>query len=290
MVQVVSGDVQISGVVLADLASLVLTASRPLGIGPLVQVVTGDGQELSGWIIGRDDDQNLALVRVLDATLPGIAFGDSSGLDVDDDVLSLGFPEVRSGQLLPVEAFIDRTRTDFSTGMVFFYLDTQHLPGTSGGPVVNRDGEIVGMNVMAEFLQSLGLTVSEGAYVLAAEFIEAALPRLEGGVMQMLPRPAPTPSQGQLPPFPATMRGTVTIGSGDAPGGTLLYARMVHSTLGDIWFPITVEENGLYRLTVATLLQGYANAPIEFYVDGVKSADAAIYEEATDTVFDVSFP
>ena len=288
--QVISGNVQISGVVLDGPASLVLTASRPLGIGPLVQIVTYDGQELGGWIIGRDDGQNLALIRLLDGTLPGIAFGDSSGLDVDDDVLSMGFPEMRSGQLLPVEAFIDRTRTEYATGMVFFYLDIQHLIGTSGGPVVNRNGEIVGMTVAAEFLQSLGQSVSGGGYALAAEFIEPALPRLEGGVMQMLPRPAPTASSGQFPPLPATIRGTVTIESDIAPAGTHLYARMVHSSLGNTWFSLLVEESGLYRLTVATLLAGYTNATIEFYIDGVKSDGIVTFRQGTNTDLDLSFP
>jgi S1-C subfamily serine protease len=292
VVQVISGNVQISGVVLDGPASLVLTASRPLGIGPLVQIVTYDGQELGGWIIGRDDDQNLALIRLVDGTLPGIAFGDSSGLDVDDDVLSLGFPEMRAGQLLPAEAFIDRTWTEYvtGTGMVFFYLDVQHLIGTSGGPVVNRNGEIVGMTVAAEFLQSLGQSVSGGGYALAAEFIEPALSRLEGGVMQMSPRPASTAGSGQFPPLPATIRGTVTIESDIAPEGTHLYARMVHSSLGNTWFSLLVEESGLYRLTVATLQAGYANATIEFYIDGVKSDGITTYRQGTNTDLDLSFP
>ena len=290
MVQVISGNVQISGVVLDGPASLVLTASRPLGIGPLVQIVTYDGQELGGWIIGRDDGQNLALIRLLDGTLPGIAFGDSSGLDVDDDVLSMGFPETRVGQLLPLEAYIDRVRTNVATGMVFFYLDVQHLAGTSGGPVVNRNGEIVGMTVMAEFLRSVGQVVSDGGYALAAEFIEPALPRLEGGVMQTSPRPVPTASAGQFPPLPATIRGTVTIESDIAPEGTLIYARMVHSSLGDTWFPLLVEGSGLYRLTVATLLAGYTNATIEFYIDGVKSDGIATFRQGTNTDLDLSFP
>jgi len=290
VVQVISGNVQISGVVLDGPASLVLTASRPLGIGPLVQIVTYDGQELGGWIIGRDDGQNLALIRLLDGTLPGIAFGDSSGLDVDDDVLSMGFPETRVGQLLPVEAYIDRVRTNVATGMVFFYLDVQHLTGTSGGPVVNRNGEIVGMTVMAEFLRSVGQVVSDGGYALAAESIEPALPRLEGGVIQMSPRPVPTASAGQFPPLPATIRGTVTIESDIAPEGTLIYARMVHSSLGDTWFPLLVEESGLYRLTVATLLAGYTNATIEFYIDGVKSDGIVTFRQGTNTDLDLSFP
>jgi hypothetical protein len=287
VVQVVSGDVQISGVVLADPASLVLTTSRPLGIGPLVQVVTGDGEVRGGWIIGRDDTQNLALVRVLEGTLPGMEVGDSSALNEGDEVLSLGFPEIRSGLLLPVEALILRTRTDFATGMVFYYLDVQLLAGTSGGPVVNHSGELVGMNVDTEFLQSLGLTVADGGYALDMEFIESALPRLEEGVEQLSPRPLPTPDPGQVPPVPSTITGTVTIGDDTAPEGTRLYARMVHSNLGDTWFPVTVEANGFYRLTVATLLRGYGGATIEFYIDGVKSDANTSYVEGSATSIDI---
>jgi hypothetical protein len=143
------------------------------------------------------------------------------------------------------------------------------------------------MNVEAEFLQSLGLTVVDGGYALDAEFIISALPRLEEGVVQLSPRPLPTPDPGQVPPVPSTITGTVTIGDDTAPEGTRLYARMVHSTLGDIWFPVMVETNGFYRLTVATLRRGYTGATIEFYIDGVKSDGDTTYVQGSATSFDV---
>ena len=50
VVKVISGAVQISGVVLKDPASHIITASLPLGVGPLVTIETENGQSLMGGL------------------------------------------------------------------------------------------------------------------------------------------------------------------------------------------------------------------------------------------------
>ena len=116
VVQVISGEVQISGVVVEPL-SLVLTTSRPFGDAPLVTIVSESGESFVGWVVGRDDSQNLALFRIVDGTLAGIRLGDSSTLDPGDKVLTLGYPTSRPGQLAAIEVAVEDDRRDFTTGL-----------------------------------------------------------------------------------------------------------------------------------------------------------------------------
>ena len=288
VVKVISGAVRISGVVLRDPASHILTASLPLGVGPLVTIETRGGQSFNGWIVGRDDTQNLALVRAIGAdSLPGIVIGDSSSLKAGDEVLSLGY---RLGDLSAVGAPIIAQRQDFISGMRFLQLDLQPQTGTNGGPVVNRNGELVAMNVAPAFVQSLGLTVSPGGYALVSDFIQLALDRLGTGAIRISPRPTPTPNPLLVPPLPATFRGTVTVEGAAPPGGTWMYARLGHPSLGDIWFRTKTTENGTYVLTVGPLTPLYVNSPIEFYVEGIQSSQTLKFTQGDLLVLDLTFP
>ena len=288
VVKVISGAVRISGVLLKTPASHILTTSLPLGTGPLVTIETRSGQSFNGWIVGRDDTQNLALVRAIGAdSLPGIVIGDSSRLKAGDEVLSLGY---RLGDLSAVGADIIAQRQDFISGMRFLQLDLQPQTGTNGGPVVNRNGELVAMNVAPAFVQSLGLTVSPGGYALVSDFIQLALDRLETGEIRLSPRPTPTPNPNLVPPLPATYRGTVTLDGAAPAEGTWLYARLGHPSLGDTWFRTKTTENGTYVLTVGPLTPLYVNSPIEFYVEGIQSSQTLKFTQGDLLVLDLSFP
>ena len=297
VVKVTSGSVQISGVALAEPASHVLTTSRPLGAGPLLEVETEAGDVIVGWIVGRDDTQNLALVKLIDGTLTGVEFGVSSDLDAGSDVLSISYPIVRPDGPIALETDITGLRTDLASGMRFFQLGVLPLPGTSGGPVFDRQGELVGINVEPSFMESLGLAVGEEGFALTAESVEVAIWQLTSGVMNLGPRPTPTAGPTRPPPVPVIFQGQATANGAPLPEGARLHARLVNPSLGDLWLSALVEADGAYRLQVATLNAGYRNSPIEFYVDGVRSGRTSAYVEPDPSLgrqtvinLDLSFP
>ena len=282
-----SGTRQISGVVLKTPASHILTASLSLGTGPLVTIQTRDGQSFDGWIVGRNDKQNLALVRVVGApSLPGIEIGDSIRLTTGDEVVSLGYP---SGALSAVPTSILAVRQDFISGIAFLQIDIQPQPGTEGGPVVNRNGQLVAMNVASTFVQDIGLTVSPGSYALIADFISPALAPLEAGAITISRPPLPSNPTDPPPPIPAILVGTVTFKGAAPPVGTWLYGRLVHVSLGDAWFRTKIKENGAYALTIGTLSPFYRSRPIEFYIDGIKSDQTSTFTEASNAVLNLTF-
>ena len=258
-----------------------------MGVAPLVTIEAENGQQFDGWIVGRDDSQNLALIKVIDALLPGLEIGESERLGAGDEVLSLGYLIQREGQLLPISTVIIAVQKDYISGMRFLQLDLQPLSGTSGGPVVNRHGELVAMNVDPSFVRDLGLAVRLGGYALVSDFIEPALVSLREGVIHLSPRPTPTPRKDLPPPLPLIFRGTVTVDGTPPRAGTRLYARLIHSTLGDVWIDEQIGENGAYKLTVATVNPLYANSDIEFYVEGMKSAQTDRFTQPVGQVWDV---
>ena len=254
-----------------DPSSLVLTASRPLSDAPLVTIVSKDGQTFTGWVVGRDDVQNLALLRIIDASLPGIPMGDSSMLQPGDEVLALGYPNALLGQLSAVETAIVDTRRNVSSGQRFLELDTANQPGTVGGPMVNNQGELVAMAVGVAYVQDQGFIVTQDNFAMATEFIQTALPRLRDGTIRLEPRPLPTPNPGSPPPLPAVYSGTATFEGAFPAEGTRLYARVVQPTIGDLWLRTFVKLNGTYTLVLGVVNALYANSVVEFYLEGVKA-------------------
>ena len=282
-----------------DPLSLVLTASLPLSDAPLATIVTKDGQTFTAWVVGRDDVQNLALLRIIDASLPGIPLGDSSTLGPGDKVLSLGYPVASQGQLSAIERGILDARKNQSSGLRFLELDTRNQAGTVGGPMVNNQRELVAIAVGVSFVQDQGFIVSSDNFAMATEFIQTALPRLQDGTIRLEPRPVPTPSPGSPPPPPAIYSGTITF-KGTAPAeGTRLYARVVQPTIGDLWLRTEAKLDGTYTLVLGVVNTLYVDSVVEFYLEGVKAEIQGLaildqgllrYEPAKSRTLDLVFP
>lgn len=288
VVKITAGTIQVSGVVLTSPAGYVLTTSVSLGVGPLVSVTTTSGQTYTGWIVGRDDSQNLALVKVLGVTLTGIKFGDSFSV-MGASVLSLGYPVSRPGSVVPIEAKVNSVTTDFATGARFLRLDVQAPLGASGGPIINQSGDLVGINAEPSYIQGLGLPVNDQGFAKAEDSIRPALQGLLNGLVNLsAPRPTPTADSGSPPPIPLILDGNVLVKGTQAATGTKLYARIVNQALGDAWFATTVKADGTYQVVLGVINANYVNSPVEFYVEGVKSATVSKFAPVVDPATNVA--
>lgn len=292
--KVISGATTISGMVVKDPASHVLTASKNLGAGPLVTIQTGAGQTYNGWIVGRDDNKNLALIKVVGATLPGIGWGDTFALETGSEMLSLGYPLSSEGKLLAANAKLAAAQQDLKTGLRFLPLDVPHRTGNTGGPAVNRQGQAMGISMEPLFVQGLGIPVSASVvYLLSSDSILELLPLLKQGVVEMA-RPTPTPNPAFGPPSYTTFQGTVKVGGNVPPAGTVLYARMVSTGYGDVWVSTKSEEvvktAGAYYLTVNAIASLYGGVPIEFYISGVKANETSSFQQGEAVNLNLTFP
>jgi serine protease Do len=120
-----------------------------------VKVKLADGREFRAKVVGRDEQTDLALVKIEATGLPGIPLGDSDKLQVGDPVMAIGNPfglqgTVTTGIVSAIGRVIGEGPYDN-----FIQTDASINPGNSGGPLVNTAGEVVGINT-AIFSQSGG--------------------------------------------------------------------------------------------------------------------------------------
>ena len=134
-----------SGIALAE--DLVLTADHVVTREDGIKVVLADGNSLDATIAGRDPGSDLAVLRLPEKVLTPAKTSDA--VKVGQLVLALGRPNSAGVQASwgIVTAISGPTRT-FRGGMLdeFLQSETTPYPGFSGGPLINSDGEVLGLN------------------------------------------------------------------------------------------------------------------------------------------------
>lgn len=134
-----------SGIAYTD--DLVLTADHVVTREDDIKVLLPDGRSMSATIAGRDPGSDLAVLRLAEKVLPPASTSDS--IKVGQLVLALGRPNSAGMQASwgIVTAISGPTRT-FRGGLLDEYVQTETTPypGFSGGPLVNTEGEVLGLN------------------------------------------------------------------------------------------------------------------------------------------------
>ncbi|BDR93149.1 S1C family serine protease [Vulcanisaeta souniana] len=129
----------------------VVTANHVVQDATELIVVTPGGDEYEGELLGRDPEFDAALIRVSGArSIKSVKLGDSDKLKVGQMVIAMGYPLGLLGEptvTLGVVSAISRSiRTPVGVLEGLIQTDAAINPGNSGGPLLNLDGEVIGMN------------------------------------------------------------------------------------------------------------------------------------------------
>lgn len=125
----------------------ILTNNHVVGDADLVSVQMNDGREYEAEIVGTDPGSDLAVIKIDESDLPFLRLGSSEKLEVGDWVLAVGNPFGLSHTLTAgVVSAKGRSGIGLNDYEDFIQTDAAINPGNSGGPLVNLDGEVVGIN------------------------------------------------------------------------------------------------------------------------------------------------
>ena len=153
-----------TGVIFED-GGLIMTNRHVLQDAVEIRVSLADGRILAGEIIGLDSSIDIAVIKIDADDLPVATIGDSDIIRVGDEVVAIGHaldlpggPTVTRG----VVSALDRTLVD-GTEVISDLIQTDAAinPGNSGGPLLNMQGEVVGINTALD-RQSPGIGFAIG--------------------------------------------------------------------------------------------------------------------------------
>ena len=138
-----------SGVVIRKQGNVgyILTNAHVIGNATRLSVVLWNRLERPAQLVGMDPYADLALLRVEEPTLQAITWGDSSRLRVAEWVMAVGNPyQLGETVTLGIVSALGRTNPQISVVADYIQTDAAINPGNSGGALVNRRGELVGIN------------------------------------------------------------------------------------------------------------------------------------------------
>jgi serine protease Do len=125
----------------------ILTNSHVVENADKITVKLQDGREYVAEIKGTDPKSDVAVIEIEAEGLPSLAIGDSSKLEVGEWVVAIGNPFGLSHTLTAgVVSAKGRTSLGINDYEDFIQTDAAINPGNSGGPLVNLDGEVIGIN------------------------------------------------------------------------------------------------------------------------------------------------
>jgi Do/DeqQ family serine protease len=135
--------------VIVDKEGYILTNNHVIEGADKIKVRLNDGREFTAILKGQDSRTDLAVLYIKAKDLPVATLGDSDKLEVGEWAIAIGSP-FGLEHTVTVGVISAKGRTGLGTGTYedFIQTDASINPGNSGGPLINIDGEVVGINAM----------------------------------------------------------------------------------------------------------------------------------------------
>ena len=143
---------------------LILTNAHVIDGADQVTVTLKDGRTLEGKVLGEDKITDMAVVKIEAESLPTVQFADSDNVQIGEWAIAIGNPlgldnTVTTG----IISATDRNSSQIGVGdkrINFIQTDAAINPGNSGGPLLNAQGEVIGINTaIIRNAQGLGFAI-----------------------------------------------------------------------------------------------------------------------------------
>jgi Do/DeqQ family serine protease len=138
-----------SGVIIDGERGFILTNAHVLEKTASVHVTLLDERQFEARIVGADADSDLAVLQIKsDTPLPAVQMGNSDDIMIGETIIAIGNPfgfshTVTTGVISAVDRSIN---SDDRVYRQFIQTDASINPGNSGGPLLNINGELIGIN------------------------------------------------------------------------------------------------------------------------------------------------
>ena len=166
-----SGFVISGGYIITDNHVVTLNGQQPHA---RLEVVFEGGRHTSARLVGRDPYSDVAVLRPDHASgLPPLQLGNSGSVQVGDPVIAIGSPlglaeTVTSGIISALDRPVEPATSTGSTPLLFYdaiQTDAPINPGNSGGPLVNGQGQVIGVNSSIDTLGADPMTGTGGGSI-----------------------------------------------------------------------------------------------------------------------------
>ncbi|MEX2430606.1 MAG: serine protease [Dehalococcoidia bacterium] len=291
LVHLSSGDRTWNGVII-DEAGVILTASHNLGMAPLVEFQTHNGETGQAWVVGRDDDYGFALLQITSGNggYEAIPVADLDAPVADEDLYLLQFNATGS----TIEKRVARVltaRPDLQTGLRYVQVQVPVGPaGTGEGALlIDQQGQLRAVRAGADLMSRIAIGLPSEVYgVSASGLANQIIPQLTTGIVSIR-EDVDEGNSDSFPELPHIFRGSANLSGAPLDAGSRIYARLTKAGQPDLWFTQQLTNDGSYVLAAAVMTSGYANANVEFWMDAKRASETEGYSPGGNSVVNLEF-
>jgi serine protease Do len=139
-----------SGVIISP-DGYILTNNHVAGDAAEIKVKLSDGREMKARLVGGDAETDLAVIKIDGQNLPFARLGNSDAVEQGEWVIALGSPfGLQATMTAGIVSATGRDLGGIQGGQFtnFIQTDASINPGNSGGPLINMNGEVIGINTL----------------------------------------------------------------------------------------------------------------------------------------------
>jgi S1-C subfamily serine protease len=184
-----------------DAGGLILTAAHVVDDNTTATVRLTDGTPLAGKVLGRDRTRDVAVIRVKHKPLRAAKLGTGVRLHVGDFAVAIGSPfGLEQTVTAGIVSGLGRTLETPGGAVDAIQTDASINPGSSGGPLADREGRVIGINVARHGTSAdgVGLAVPIDVAVDAARYLAAGKTPPEVGFLGVNGSDPAGPNPGAL--------------------------------------------------------------------------------------------
>jgi serine protease Do len=165
--------------IIVDGKGYILTNNHVVDEAQKLRITLKDGNVFNGVVVGTDEVTDLAVVRVdSKEALPFARLGNSDQLKIGEIVIAIGNPFGLTGGptvTAGIVSALNRSLQFESGALELIQTDAAINPGNSGGPLVNTNGEVIGINTAKmPYAQGIGFAVPVNtARVIVKDLMES---------------------------------------------------------------------------------------------------------------------
>ncbi len=138
-----------TGVIWHEDGSIITNHHVVAHAGTTFQVELHDGRVLEGYVVDSDPILDVAMIKIPAEKLTTAPVGDSSKLRVGELVFAIGNPWGQRGVVTAgIVSTLSKVKARDGQAMEYIKSDVRLAPGNSGGPLLNAQGQVVGINAM----------------------------------------------------------------------------------------------------------------------------------------------
>lgn len=150
---------------------IILTANHVISDSYDINVYLQNGQKLSATVLARDIIHDLALIKVQTNELPVIEISNMTDVDSGKQVVVLGYP-LGNKNISVTSGIISSIEFDDGINTTWIQTDSAINPGNSGGPLLNMQGQVIGM------VTRFGINTEGIGYAISSTTLNLYVPKL----------------------------------------------------------------------------------------------------------------